>query len=71
MKAGGRQQDWAHPNSIADAAVGERVNSSSPMLKLGAHDKSCTAMKQSNTAKKDKKISNWLRSVNITPKLRQ
>jgi len=50
-------------------AVGKRVISSLPMLKLGAHDKSCTAMKQSNTVRIDEKINNLRRSVNITPKL--
>lgn len=50
---------------------GKRVNSSLPMLKLGAHDKSCTVMKQSNTVRIDEKINNLLRSVNITPKLTQ
>ncbi len=50
---------------------GKRVNSSLPMLKLGAHDKSCTAMTQSNTVRIDEKINNLLRSVNITPKITQ
>jgi hypothetical protein len=41
------------------------------LLNLGAHDKSCTSMKQSNTVRIDQKINNLQRSVNIRLKVTQ
>jgi hypothetical protein len=53
--------DWTHLNGSATGVpMWQRANeyTQMPMLKLGAHDKSCTAMKQSNTARKEEKTNN-------------